>query len=94
MADYFRPAAVLIASALLSLSFGVLADATRGPQLSAPSPTAAPVEPHQFFGVTPVPPPMPKDPVGKRTGSLVGKVGGSLAPGKLAGGPVGKEGSR
>lgn len=82
----FRAAAVVLTAAvLLSVTLGVLASAVDAPRLATPSPTAAVPTPHEFYGVTPVPPPTPKDPVGKRASSLVGK---------LAGGPVAKVGAR
>lgn len=80
-----QPAAVLLSAGLLSVTFGVLASATEDVRLAAPSPTAS-AAPHVFYGVEPVPPPMPKDPAGK--------LGGSLAPAKAVGGPVAKVADR
>jgi hypothetical protein len=57
---FFRAAAaVLLSAGLLSATLGVLASATPD-QLATPSPTATAPAPHEFYGVTPVPPPMPK----------------------------------
>lgn len=83
-----------VALALLILLAGVVVASCDSPatqldadtygELAAPSPAAGAPRPHEFYGVTPIPPPMPADPP-------AGKRAGSLSPAKAAGGPVAKE---